>query len=855
MAQVNNITQSIPQAETQKTGLEPKENAQTQNTTAPAEAQVPKRAGPLVFEQIQATKAQLHRLSDTAVKFHNKSLDAKTLDDIVPTKGKLSGTAQAALALVKAKFIEVNITMSELDASKLQDIVHAETIDPVVENSIQAQHKLRAALVLYSEETGIDVTEHVRMCDNRAAEILNFMGEIMRQRLPTGLPEHLHDKNITDALNVSSIDMHGNEQLMLHLSKDINDIYAKLESIENNATMMEPAEFNETMQNLTQNIQSSITKLHNTQKGMAVAGHDANLTVHFDQKAIKAMEVSLDAAQKRLDLLKNSSVHQNIRDMLTNIGTTYAGPSKQLAKVLNKVNKDMKNVLLTHYKNLDNVFNILKKQPLDVRKLQEALQKVEDYCNDNVLTSVTFAVDLMLAQEKDVAVYDAKIAEMQARNDKQVNDRINNIIRPLRELELQTPGVTDSLQLSWYPSLKKECQRVLDFMRSNPQDTHKSGAYINMAFSGAVNIATLAELKLRNLPLRNVALDAIDAHLKEPPTTLGKGAANEVFLCKYTSPDTGQEVKYVFKAELGAKKGLDGLAVSKLGYADSVYFNNINVATTEVAERIACGSAVAKSSLGMHKGQFGLFMEFAQGKTVGAYAENADLPVYKALNRNISLQQLKGALSLEEQAVFIASLAKELTKLEWADALTGQVDRHRENYLFAMDPTTFQAKITGIDNDASFSKGIVGPAKLQAAPGTTIIDLSALEGRDCGLYAGPKGINQMFKPMFITRETYDALANLSIEEYRELLQDRIPEENMPAAIMRLNEAKAYALELEREGKCLSDAEWMSKKFYTTLNDTVVDQVKTRPIYQQNFIARDFCDVMPMVLDLKYFTNE
>ncbi len=853
MSQTKALSQSAPQVLSRSTEIEQPQGAQITQNTPPAEQHVPIRAEPHVFRQIQETREQLHRLSDATVKFHNKSLDAKFLDDIIPTKGKLSGTAQAALALMKAKFLEANITMAELDAKNLQDIVYAKNVDPVVKNCIEAQHKLRAALVLYSEETGIDVTKHVRMCDNRASEILNFIGTMMQHVTDEGLPEHLHGQKIVDALNVSSLDMHGNEQLAQHLHNEISTLYANIEGLEHSKNMMQENDFTLMMQDLTRNIQEAFAKLHSVKQGLAVKDHGSNLTMHFDQKTFNAIDVALNAAQKRLDLLKNSSVKENIADMLKDLEATYKGPDKQLIKSLGKVNKKMKDALLTHYKNVDAVFALLKKQPINQAKVLEALHKIEAHVEANVIISGEFHHDLAIAQKSDPTVYNNKIAKMRAQNEKSINDRIQNLITPLHALERQKPGVTNSLKFSWYPSLKKECQRIFDFINTNPKDQHKSGEYISMAFHGPVNVATLVELKLRNLPLRNVALDAIDAHLEET-TSLGQGAANEVHLCKYTS-DTGQKAEYVFKAEMAAKKGIDGLLVRKLGYADAVYFNNLNVATTEVAERIGCGSAIAKSSLGMHKGQFGLFMEFAQGKTIASHLLNPETSIYKLLNRNVTLKNLQGILSLDEQRVFVASLAKELTKLEWADALTGQVDRHRGNYLFAFDPKTCQVKITGIDNDASFSKEMVGLSKMHMAGKEEVTDLAKPKNlRQCLVLNGLRGVNQMFKPLYITEETHDALLNLTTEEYRELLQDRVPEEEMESAIKRLDEAKEHAAALKKEGKCLSDADWNSKAFFTNLNDTMLKQATDLPIYQQNFIARDFYDLMPMMLELKHFTT-
>ncbi|WP_462431034.1 hypothetical protein, partial [Bilophila wadsworthia] len=123
---------------------------------------------------------------------------------------------------------------------------------------------------------------------------------------------------------------------------------------------------------------------------------------------------------------------------------------------------------------------------------------------------------------------------------------------------------------------------------------------------------------------------------------------------------------------------------------------------------IGCGDVIAKSSIGSHDGKIGLFMEAAPGKTARALLSGN--PVCRTaggeelnLTQALDYMQNNGKLNIAR-----ANPMRECNKLEWADLLSGQVDRHADNYLVHINPDTGRVKITGIDNDASFGSRRVG---------------------------------------------------------------------------------------------------------------------------------------------------
>lgn len=96
-------------------------------------------------------------------------------------------------------------------------------------------------------------------------------------------------------------------------------------------------------------------------------------------------------------------------------------------------------------------------------------------------------------------------------------------------------------------------------------------------------------------------------------------------------------MKLVFKPEVGARRGLDHLCASGLGYRNGARVMQLNVAASRVADAIGCGGTIARSSIGSHDGQLGLFMEAAPGQDLLRYRQRqARLPDALTARNSIS---------------------------------------------------------------------------------------------------------------------------------------------------------------------------------------------------------------------------
>ena len=236
------------------------------------------------------------------------------------------------------------------------------------------------------------------------------------------------------------------------------------------------------------------------------------------------------------------------------------------------------------------------------------------------------------------------------------------------------------------------------------------GEYIAAAFEHDVALSTLLEASLRGIPTDQLELKAGSDTLRSA-RVLGHGAANTVTLCVYRG-ENGEDVSLVFKPETAARQGFPDLTVYRLGYRAGARVMQINVAASRSADAAGCGDAVARSRIGVYDGHVGLFMEKAPGSTACDLMTGRPC-VPDGRGSKLTLGQVVNGLKKKGLlADMRANLMRELNRLEWADVLSGQADRHYQNYLVDINPETGAVKVTGIDNDASFGVRKVGAAKV-----------------------------------------------------------------------------------------------------------------------------------------------
>jgi hypothetical protein len=154
---------------------------------------------------------------------------------------------------------------------------------------------------------------------------------------------------------------------------------------------------------------------------------------------------------------------------------------------------------------------------------------------------------------------------------------------------------------------------------------------------------------------------------------------------------------------------------------------------------------------------------------------------------------------------------QEMCRLEWADVLSGQVDRHQNNYFVDIDLQGGHVQVTGIDNDACFGHAMLGPGLVGHVATGEVVDASALDREGFAEAIRGQGLNQINRPELIDEETYNRLQAIDERQYAANLRPHLRGDAtaLNSAMTRLNNAKVYAAELYAQGRVVSD--WTSHK--------------------------------------------
>lgn len=377
-----------------------------------------------------------------------------------------------------------------------------------------------------------------------------------------------------------------------------------------------------------------------------------------------------------------------------------------------------------------------------------------------------------------------------------------------------------------------------------------SGAVLDV-FKGETSLSPLLESRVHGYSDSDVNTSLDDKNVAES-RTLGKGNFNTVTLIKTNS---GSE--WVFKPELAGRLAAPGSSLND-GLDANQEMTRINLAVQTTADTLGLGDIMVKTSAGTHKGQFGMFMEKAPGITGKTFKDTGNPPVMDTGKA--------GAADIDkmDDADFgkaVGRMMRQFNRMMWFDTITGQGDRHADNYMIDIDKTDLSVTVKTIDNDASygvFRKGLykfsIGPGSVlgcafndsmakfcsgikggdkktfldnlfkdpgltRHADGSIEIDLEKADNRFLlSALLQVSGVKSFAPPAEIDKELFDKLMTLAKDapdggvarrDYLSSLADRLGKssEQYSAAVRRLDESIAHARKLNAAGKVYSAEQW------------------------------------------------
>ena len=400
----------------------------------------------------------------------------------------------------------------------------------------------------------------------------------------------------------------------------------------------------------------------------------------------------------------------------------------------------------------------------------------------------------------------------------------------------------------------KELMESTEKLRKGGEDPGLATDDVRRIMLGEVGLSNVVEAKARGFKPGDVDPATEESNIVSS-RTLGSGAAGKTYLLTTKS---GEEL--VFKPELDSRIGLSRLALGTGGaYVDKQNTANLNLATQDTAKAFGCEDLVVKYSVGSHDGQFGIFMEKAKGYSGGDFVGKKTTG-----GGGITPADMHKIEDENEQTRIQGSIAQKLNKLMWLDMITGQGDRHWNNYFVGVEKNveknTYDVTVKGIDNDASFSSRQVGlrkyaldkknasefdavlqhvcfdifgkrgweneyrsrvsrdPGLVKNADGSMTVDLVKAKSPEIKMaILEVLGMHNIALPTEIDKDFYDKLMEMDRDPakkqaYLDSIAPRISKEALTATEMRLNEAIEHAKELNKANKVYGDAQWRKQSY-------------------------------------------
>ncbi len=828
-----------------------------QQTNAPGQPITPQVPfGPLTA--LQDAQNRIQGLLSKGVRPEGLTcLDGKTLDMV---RGSLSDIGKSienaqALCNAAAKCDEAAAKLNLLPMADLcsPDAATRFEAETIITEYINAQHVLYKEIRPYTDGQSSPSTKLLllmKASQSRASEALNLFASA--PRFVAEMPDT--NINVSQAMAETGSHMHGTHSVVTNLAKKMQSLCTRMSKLEMGTVAMSEADFNRERQALEKELRALGAQVQDVREKGLRSGGKKDPVLMADRDILGALDPTLALAHTNLEHLQHANAVKAFDNALSAailpIRTTDVQEIHNLLTIMQPANLDVVNLdkaIAKYHADATALKNLPNRTQVATAKLDDLNKNLLSHFSQDAIKTL----ELIILIRTDPASDNEKLQYLQT-NRGFTAAKSQEILTAILGMPAETFTAIASLMQLFSTNrdvLHAEAVEV-GRMGGNSGNSLGRGEFLMAAIAQHVNPATMVEATLRGLPLEQLDLAADDTRRRGEPRKLGQGAANTVYLNEYRGPD-GNTMKRVFKAEVQAARGLSHLLAYNYGFASSTRVMQINLATTHVANAIGCGDVVAKAKVGVCEGKVGLMMEQAPGT----------LPA-KVLDRiNVIVQDRP-----DLQPVILTNLMREMCKLEWADALSGQVDRHQENYLVDVDPTTGAVKITGIDNDASFGQNNLGMGRVnvinidfkkltQAQVPYSLrrpdVDLLSLDDAPLATLRNVLGFNQLFKPQHIDAATHSKLMELNNpaakEAYRAGLQGLMSPEMVDAAMTRLDAAISHAQMLESKGRVVTDwskpyvkyvyDEQLAIKFFDQQPTTVLERARA------NFIVRDFAALL------------
>ena len=299
------------------------------------------------------------------------------------------------------------------------------------------------------------------------------------------------------------------------------------------------------------------------------------------------------------------------------------------------------------------------------------------------------ALNLTYADTDGVTKCFASSAIVKFRAPANASQEFKDAVEEFRIHALKTTGQNDNTAFSdlirSYDHIDIAADRLIALgkeMNAGPDSKYFiSGAVLDV-FKGETSLSPLIESRVHGYSDSDINI-ALDDKNVTGAKTLGSGNFNTVTL---VTVKDGSE--WVFKPELAGRLTAPNSPLN-IGMNVNQEITRINLAVQTTANALGLDDIMVKTSVGTHQGQFGMFMEKAPGVTGKEFKKSG----------KSELTQMNDA----DFGKVVGGMMRKFNRLQWFDIITGQGDRHADNYMINVNKgVPPSVDIKAIDNDASY---------------------------------------------------------------------------------------------------------------------------------------------------------
>jgi len=723
-------------------------------------------------------------------------------------------------------------------------------VGKALDDALKDQKALSSALAnalgkAKNAETQAALEEMMLKCDRRIGEIETLVLQ-MTEIIDRGGDKAVDNAaalaeggSISSFSSADALDKFGRGELLNALKADLKPLTDRLDTYAKND-----------INNLVKaDIDSCIAELNEVKAKFSAAAASGQVTiggntVGIDRSFLGEATKLLDGVGKRLASFQREVVHTSMVNVLEK-GISFSDEEIFSPKLAGELHKLMSargtGDALEEAVKLVNRFRSAARAYVEAptKKNAQKLQQIADKC-DRI--SMDDAASIITEDSlRKVIVMD------------EASDAFKEAFRRFKE-----SGNQDAVAKIFnkvYNNLKVAAGQLLklgDEFNAAPSDKYfVSGAVLD-AFQGRTSNSTLIESRVHGYGDSDIN-PAIDDKNMVASKELGSGNFNTVSLVELKDGS-----QWVFKPEMPGRIAAPNTP-HQYGLNNQKQIARINVAVQHTADTLGLGDIMVKTTTGAHNGQFGMFMEKAPGMTAKDYKKSDDKVVGQGNVSAFSLTKMNDA----DFAKVVGRVMRQENRLNWFDMITGQADRHADNYMIEIKKSDLSVTLKAIDNDASygvlrtglqkfvlppdasmnykfeslieqFAGGARNPddkATLKDAiyddPGLTK-DKSGAITVDLAKAGNPKllrsflqlcGVrNSLVPPTEIDKDLYDKLMTLAKDApgggvaraaYLDTLAEKLGpgSEQYTCAVQRLDEAIAHARNLMASGKVYSAEQW------------------------------------------------